>query len=199
MTPVDLMRYPSLRCTTIICFLLSIMLTLSIDGPALVLRDLPVNIYLNAAITGSAEIVSTLVSLLIIENLPRRRTQLGGWAVSAIIAALLFVFLPCMDEDHCGLWSKRIQTAGIFLYRMTTSATLNAFILSKTEIFPAQIKIVALQTEGIGNSLAFLFVPPVQSYLESVNVSVLILFVVIGVIGAILTCWLKETKDIPPP
>lgn len=68
-TPVDLLRFPSLRVISICCSIISFMTYAMYYGPTLIIGDIGFNIYVSSFMIQLSELVTFLPLYIVIERL----------------------------------------------------------------------------------------------------------------------------------
>ena len=184
---------------TLVCLGLQYCSVFAVNVPPLFLRDMSANLYVNGMIIGSAEIFGTILTFFTLLNWERKKVLYGSWIICIAFSFVVFLVFPCSEGDRCGEIDKLAQTVGIFIYRFFATVIFNTLCTVLTELYPSQIKAIAFQVLSIGNSLTYITVPPLQTYLESQNISVIISLVVVAVFGFILTFKIEETFGLDPP
>ena len=184
---------------TFVCLGLQYCSVFAINIPPLFLRDMSANLYVNGMIIGSAEIFGTILTFFTLLYCERKKALYVSWLVCTVFSLMVFVFFPCVDKSECGPMEKLAQTVGIFVYRFFATIIFNTLSTALTELYPSQVKAIALQFLSIGNNLTYVTVPPLQTFLENAEVSVIISLVFVAFGGFCLTCGIRETFGVDPP
>lgn len=100
MTPLDLLKYSSLRpitiCSCTICFILYAMYY----GPVLIIDEIGFDIYVSSFIVQLSELVIFVPAYFYIERIPRKLMGISMFSV-AILTAGILVFVE--KPEKCGI------------------------------------------------------------------------------------------------
>lgn len=193
----DLVRYDSLRRIFIISFMLHFVTNYQFMAPELVLADYSLSVYLNGSLIGFSELLGCIISYFIIDSYPRKKMILLTEAVSLGFALLLFFFFSC--HENCSRGAQLFQTVGLFCFRFVTTLTYNYFCMVQYEVFPNQVRGLALQGTSIASGLAVVVVPTVMVWSKTVGLSIMASFGLSCLLAIIFTVGLPETFGVEPP
>jgi hypothetical protein len=120
--------------------------------------------------------------------------------LAILVSAPIFFFASCNDSvEKCGVLSSVVQISGIFLFRLFATIGFNTFYMALFEMFPTQIRSLALQFTSSIFTLAIVITPHVQSFFKAQGYSIFITFTVSCIM--IILAWIKmpETFNTIPP
>lgn len=133
-----------------------------------------------------------------VDVFPRRNMI---WIATTIgICLCLPVYLLANCKNDCTAFQKVLQTVGMFLFRMAMSFSFTNFILTQFELFPTQVRDMAVQVVSSTGYIAVSMVPIVSKLLlKAFNISVTECFLFNCLVILVLTYFIPETYDNPPP
>jgi hypothetical protein len=122
--------------------------------------------------------------------------------VSVIIGILIglpIAFVANCNET-CTEFQQVFQSGGLFLFRMAMSFTFTTFILTQFELFPTQVRGMAVQIVSSSGYIAVSMIPVVSKLLlKAFNISAISCFIFNCFVILILTYFIPETYNNPPP
>jgi uncharacterized membrane protein len=123
------------------------------------------------------------------------------WAsvIIGILIGLPIAFLANCTET-CTEFQQYFQSGGLFLFRMAMSFTFTTFILTQFELFPTQVRGMAVQIVSSSGYIAVSMIPVVSKLLlKAFNISAISCFIFNCFVILILTYFIPETFNNPPP
>jgi hypothetical protein len=120
--------------------------------------------------------------------------------LAILSSAPIFFFASCNDSvEQCGVLSSVVQISGIFLFRFFATTAYNISCMIQFEMFPTQVRSLALQFTSSIFTLAIVITPYVQSFFKAKGYSIIITFTVSCVM--VILAWIKmpETFNKIPP
>jgi hypothetical protein len=100
-TPIDLIRFPSLRIATICLAIANFTTYAMYYGPVLIVDSIGFDIYTSNVMINLADLASYLPSYFFIEKQPRRFMGVMLFGVATIMAGLLVFIVKPDDCDGC--------------------------------------------------------------------------------------------------
>ena len=89
----------------------------------------------------------------------------------------IFLFASCSTSvEVCGSAQSIIQICGIFVFRFFASLGYNFLYVNQYELFPTQIRVIALQFVGIAGTSSLVIGPIIQKIFENAGYSIIITF-----------------------
>jgi hypothetical protein len=73
------------------------------------------------------------------------------------------MFASCSSDQQCDSLTEVVQTVGIFFYRFFVTISFNYFFMIQIEVFPSQIRALAMQVTGVAINFAILVTPSIKS------------------------------------
>jgi hypothetical protein len=143
----------------------------------MVVKDYAIDMHLSSIILGLSEVLCSVVCFFII-NVMKRKTvlyiaQVGGLLVSIPI----FFYASCgTSVDICGSTKSIIQISGMFVFRFFASLAYNFFCVNQYELFPTQIRVIAIQFIALTGASAVIISPVLQKWFENIGVSIIVTF-----------------------
>ena len=123
-------------------------------------------------------------------------------ALSSLIACLfaipLVTVLSCEDKQ-CSQAEQGFQMCGLFILRFFANFSYTFFYLLKNEVFPSQIRMIAMQLTSIFSKLAIMLVPTIQQLMEAAHLSIIWSFLTAAFLIGLLSLTLPETLGTNPP
>lgn len=193
----DLVRYDSLRKIFILSFILHFVTNYQFMAPELVLADYSLSVYLNGSLIGFSELLGCILSYFIIDSYPRKKMIFSTEVVSFGFALLLLLFFSC--NEGCSPGEELFQTVGLFCFRFLTTITYNYFCMVQYEVFPNQVRGLALQGTSIASCIAVVVVPGVMLWSKTVGLSIMASFGLSCLLAILFTVGLPETFGVGPP
>jgi uncharacterized membrane protein len=119
-------------------------------------------------------------------------------AVGILIGIPVMFVSNC--SDSCTPFQEMFQTAGLFLFRMAMSFTFTTFILTQFELFPTQVRGMAVQVISSTGYISVSLIPIVSKVLlKTFNISAISCFSFNCFIIIFLTIFIPETYQNPSP
>lgn len=115
---------------------------------------------------------------------------------SQILIIPLFFSATC--HQNCET-IKTVETVSMVLYRIILEISYQAFYFMQNEIFPTQIRSLAILLTAIACNLVPVFVPLINVLNASFPLLFPSTFIVAGFIVILVTTQIRETLNVPPP
>jgi hypothetical protein len=143
----------------------------------MVVKDYAIDMHWSSIILGLSEVLCSVICFFIINVMKRKSVlyfaQIGGLLVSIPI----FLYASCSTSvDVCGSTKSYLQISGLFCYRFFASLTYNFFCVYQHELFPIQIKAIAIQFICLSGASVFIISPILQKWLENMGISITVTF-----------------------
>lgn len=122
--------------------------------------------------------------------------------ISVIVGVIIGIPVMFVSNctDTCTQFQQIFQSAGLFLFRMAMSFTFTTYILTQFQLFPTQVRGMAVQVVSASGYIAVSMIPVVSKLLlKAFNISAISCFLFNCVVIAILTYFIPETFNNPPP
>lgn len=117
-----------------------------------------------------------------------------------IIALPILFFASCHDSvDVCGVLTSTLQIVGLFMFRSIITIGDCFFHMSQYEMFPTQIRSIALQVGAVFTALAIVVSPLIEGFMAEMKVSMISTFCVSCVIITLLSFKMPETFKVIAP
>ena len=156
------------------------------------------SVYMNGFILGISEVFSCILGFLMVDEFPRRRMIAIATTIGILLCLPVYFLANC--KANCTPFQKVFQTLGLFLFRMAMSFSFTTFILTQFELFPTQVRDMAVQVVSSTGYVAVSMIPIVSKLLlKAFNISVTECFLFNCVVILILTYFIPETYNNPPP
>lgn len=105
--------------------------------------------------------------------------QVGGLLVSVPI----FLFASCSTSvEVCGQFQSIIQICGLFVFRFFASLGYNFFCINQFELFPTQIRVIAIQFIGVTGAISLIISPILQKIFENIGISIIATFLLANIL-----------------
>jgi MFS transporter, OCT family, solute carrier family 22 (organic cation transporter), member 4/5 len=160
----DLVKYKSIRKLSLKNMYLWIISGFSFYGLLLNLEGLTGNIFIDAIVTYSAEIIAEIGSGFLSSSIGRKRTAFFSFAL-AFIGSLLFCLI--------NLFSLEIII--LFLSAMGVASGFNVLYIYSAELFPTNIKSLSVSVFSLFNRLAGGMIPILLTYTRNITIYISIL------------------------
>ena len=128
------------------------------------LSDYSGNIFLNGIIIGSSEILGSILCYFIVDNFRRKKVIIITSFLGVATSLLSFQFGACSSGQECSSFSLMIQTGGLFLFRFFITVCYNFFYMAQFEVFPTQVRAIALQLTAIFSQISIVVIPLLQAW-----------------------------------
>jgi hypothetical protein len=128
--------------------------------PELIVKDYALDIYWSGVILGSSEIFSSILCYFVIDHFERKQVIYLAQFLGIITSIPIFIFASCgISVEECGVFSSVMQIVGLFIYRFFVTMGYNFFCMAQYEMFPTQIRSIAIQITGVFCTLAVVISP----------------------------------------
>lgn len=135
----DMFKYPSIRYISLYVCILSFTIYLMYYGPLMLMEKYNLNVFVSAIVLTMSDILVYPIVYFYVERMRRKLMGKLLFAVAVVSAVGLF-FVTNRNDDF---W-KILQMVLIFVFRFAISFYFVIFAIYSTELFPAQIKGVAI-------------------------------------------------------
>lgn len=146
---------------------------------------------MNGVVLGFSEVAATIINYFMVDTFSRNKTIITTESITLFVAVLLVLFTSCNDLNNCPDYLKTIQTVGLCILKFALSCSYNFFYLMQIEIFPNQVRGMALQVTAIAAYMAYILLPITISLCKQYNVSIILLFAVLSVLIILATMRMK--------
>lgn len=120
--------------------------------------------------------------------------------LAILSSAPIFLFASCTNSvEQCGVLSSVVQISGIFFFRFFVSIGYNVFYMAQFEMFPTQIRSLALQFTSSICTVAIIMAPHVQSFFKAQGFSIIITFSISCILIILVLIKMPETYNLTPP
>jgi OCT family organic cation transporter-like MFS transporter 4/5 len=161
---LDLVKYKSIRSLSLKNLYLWIISGFSFFGLLLNLEGLTGNIFIDAIVTYSAELIAEIGSGFLSTSIGRKKTALYSFFI-AFIGSLLF----CMVD----LFSLEIVI--LFTAAMGVASGFNVLYIYTAELFPTNIKSLSISVFSLFNRLAGGTIPILLTYTRNITLAISLL------------------------
>lgn len=161
---IDLVKYKSIRKLSLKNVYLWIISGFSFYGLLLNLEGLTGNIFIDAIVTYTAEIIAEIGSGFLSTSIGRKRTALYSFAI-AFIGSLVFCLI--------NLFSLEIII--LFISAMGVASGFNVLYIYSAELFPTNIKSLSVSVFSLFNRLAGGIIPILLTYTRNITIYIAIL------------------------
>jgi hypothetical protein len=145
--------------------------------PELIVKDYALDIYWSGVILGSSEIFSSILCYFIVDHLKRKQVIYLAQLLGIGITLPIFIFASCGSSvEECGVLLSVIQIVGLFVFRFFITVGYNFFYMAQYEMFPTQIRSIALQVTVGFCTLAIVISPIIQKFFEANGISMIVTF-----------------------
>ena len=158
----DVFKYRSTRSPMLFMLLLAFLLGYQNNVLQLALRDYAGNFYLNGILIGCSSPACMVFCILFIKLAPRKTTIIVTEAIAALVATVLFVWLPCQLEGECSSGQVALQTVLLFIYRTLAAIAYTAITILNLEYFASQIKPFTTVLMSFAPRVSFVLIPLTQ-------------------------------------
>jgi MFS family permease len=133
--------------------------------PELIVKDYALDIYWSGVILGSSEIFSSILCYFIVDHFERKQVIYLAQLLGIVVTLPIFIFASCGSSvEECGVLSSVMQIVGLFLFRFFITVGYNFFYMAQYEMFPTQIRSIALQVTAVFSLLTFVASPLIQAF-----------------------------------
>ena len=151
--------------------MLGLFVQFNFDGPELMLTEFSMSVYLNGFILGISEVFSCIIGYFLVDDFQRRKMIFTATALGLCIGLPVAIVTNCRDD--CSDFQRVFETVGLFVFRMAMSFSFTTYILTQYELFPTQVRGIAVQVVSSTGYLAVAMIPVVSKLLlRSFNISV---------------------------
>ena len=156
MTPPDLVRFSSLRLTTVCVCFISFATYLMYYGSGFVFKSMQFDIFASNFILQLSELVVLIPIYFYIEKIRRKIAEQSIFLLAICTAGILmFIKIPA----GCNMCFEYIlQIIFAILFRLALAFYFCVFFIHLNELFPLRISGLALSMASAFGSLAILFV-----------------------------------------
>lgn len=160
--------------------------------------ELAMPVYINGFFLGISEVFSCIVGFLMVDEFERRKMMMISTLIGIGLCLPVAILSNC--SNNCTHFQQIFQTVGLFLFRMAMSFTFTTYILTQFELFPTQVRGMAVQIVSSSGYIAVAMVPVVSKLLlKALNISVSQCFIFNCVVILILAYFVPETYNNPAP
>ena len=187
LSPLALLKYPSIRYTFLLFCILWFFSSGLYSGLTIGVKNLPGSIYLNSLLLFIAETPGYFISGIAMNNriLGRKYSLVMFTSLFTLGNLLLYILF-------------NYETPSIVIYLITRFFVVSAFVIYYTyslESYPISIAQLAYGINGSCNSLGGIVVPFVIEYVD--NRTLYLIYAIFGIVCVLLMLLLKETNGQP--
>lgn len=104
-----------------------------------------------------------IIGYFLVDDFERKKMIFGATTIGLIICIPVAIVTNC--HDHCTPFQKVFETVGLFLFRVALSFSFTTFILTQYELFPTQVRGIAVQVVSSTGYLAVSMIPVISKLL----------------------------------
>jgi MFS family permease len=181
---------------TICCCVFHFFIYYNYSAPLLALDQFSSDLYVNDIVFSTGTLCSAIVCFYLIGDLPRKKMVYFSTALSFIFVVPQYFASNC--KDNCES-VKIVETISMFIFRVLLEVSYQTFYFIQNEIFPTQIRTLAILFTAITSNTVTIFIPLVADFNETHNYFLPCSFIVSGIFVMAATSQLRETLGVPPP
>jgi hypothetical protein len=175
---MDVFRYPSVRWPFLQVALFFILMMFTVYGPALLLDQFAIDIFLDGFLNGISQLINIPLLLAYTDIYPRRQGQIICMFVSGVFAVISYFLLPesCVNcSQSVVIWVQVVFFGFRFFIHLSCSFF---FATTINEIFPAQIRAVAVSCVIGSGRLGTLILPFLSKISADTHIPLMIMIAV---------------------
>ena len=194
-SPVDLLKYKSLRTISFAVAAIVFSKRYVKFGPLILIDNLGVNIFVNQIVMALAECIGTPLSLNYVQKLPRKMVGYVSFSVSIAFFAIVYLVQPPSDCNFCveGI----LELSLIFILRIVTTFYYPFMSLTVTELFPLRVRSMGFGISGAFGATAASTSQFLLLSLRHTVVDPFLFLIGICLLGVLGVCMVPETVGKP--
>lgn len=185
---LDLFKWPNLRRYALTLFFIWASNSFIYYGIVLNVGDFGgKNLFLAFTISGLTELPSIAFTIICMELLPRRTTNVF---ISSIVGLLCAILIPLRYYDYRGLQQVTMMFAKLF-----NSCAFTVVLYQTMELFPTSIRQTAYSSCSLAGRVGSILAPFIKLLIHATNENVApALYIVLSIVTGLLASQLPETK-----
>ena len=189
MSPFDLMRFASLRVTTIVSCLLGYIVLSMYYGPALIIDSIGFNTYVSSFAIQLSELIGYIPCYYFIDKVKRRSTGFWLFIVTVVSSFILSVIEKPEGCEFC--LESIIEVIVIFFFRFAIATEFILFLVYIVELFPTRVVGIGMSAVNSSGTIASTLSPIILGALTRIEFNLMLFFFILGVVGSALTLLLE--------
>lgn len=187
-SPLDLIRYKSLRTLTIALLGICISTSILYYGPTLIIDQFGFDIYTSQTVLNIADLFCYYPLMVMVDKVKRRRTISLLFSIATFMSIILSFITKPDNCDGCSI--AYIQLALIFVFRFSISMMFGLLFIYITEVYPIRVRNIGSGVFVTFGGLASAVNPIIMGELTRANINHFILFSILGLfaVGCCIFC-----------
>ena len=187
-SPLDLIRYKSLRALTLAFLGICISTSILYYGPTLIIDQFGFDIYTSQTVLNIADLFCYYPLMVMIDKVRRRRSSGILFTIATFMSVILSFITKPDNCDGCSI--AYIQLALIFVFRFAISMIFGLLFIYCAEVYPTRVRNISSGMFAVFGGLASTVSPIIMGELTRANINHFILFSILGLlaIGCCIFC-----------